>query len=282
MVYGKNATRNPANGGSLPDPLPPSTTLDNISFDWNWKYKTGLSTADMGLTGKHLLYSVLTTPKAPQATPWVGTLDVACTLAQGETTAAGATRKIWDDFYRNAGGLYDTIGGAPRYTGGTSQNFNLTLWLANYKVSNIGVVNCYDMGKSVMVFSNALGASAEYTFTGPFGFLNLIHAIGKGWTNNPFYDSGSCNANAVVDGSWGSAQGRCGFGNHAFTRLAGQIYDGSGGQVDIDGAPDTLPAGTPQDLDGTDSWLSSYRDRVIDSSPPSTPGTPTPYTFSVF
>lgn len=260
----------------------PPATVAKTTFRWDWKYRDGGSTIDMGRTGEHLLYTVLASPNAPQSIPWVGTLDVACTLAQGETTAAGATRRIWDDVYRNAGGLYDTISGAPRYTGSTTQAFNLTLWLANYGVSSIGVVNCYDMGKAVDVFASALGAPTEYTFTGPFGFLNLINAIGRGWTNNPFHDSGGCNASPVVDGSWGSAQGRCGFGNHAFTRLAGQIYDGSGGQVDIDGAPDTLPAGTPQDLDGTDSWLSSYRDRVVDDSPASSPGTPTPYTYTVY
>lgn len=260
----------------------PPAAVAKTTFPWDWKYRQGATTFDMGRTGQHLLYTVLATPQAPQATPWVGTLDVACTLAQGETTAAGATRAIWDDFYRNAGGLYDTVSGAARYTGSTTQPFNLTLWLANHATSSIGVVNCYDMGKSVLVFANALGASTEYTFTSPFGFLNLINAIGRGWTNNPFYDSGSCDANPVVDGSWGSVQGRCGFGNHAFTRLAGQIYDASAGQVDVDGAPDTLPAGTPQDLDGTDAWLSSYRARVIDNSPASNPGTPTPFTFTVY
>ena len=211
----------------------------------------------------------------------MGTLEVATTVAQGETTAAGATRKIWSQFYNSAGGSYDTANGMARYTGGTTQDFNLTLWLANYSTASIGVVNCYDMGKSVLVFANALGASVEYTYTGPFGYLNLVKPIGKGWANNPFYDGGFGSSNPVVDGDWSFANGRTSFGNHAFARLGGQIIDASGGQVDTDSDPDTLPAGTPRLLDGNDSWLASYRARVIDDIPASNPNTPTVYTFGV-
>jgi hypothetical protein len=257
--------------------LPPAA-VTRTAFTWDWKYKAGASTVEMGQTGEHLLYTVLATPQAPQVVPWVRTLDVACTLAQGETTAAGATRKIWSDFYNNAGGQYDTVSGAPRYA---SSNFNLTLWLANYATANIGVVNCYDMGQAVVVFANALGAGAEYVYTGPFGYLNLVKPIGKGWSNNPFSDSGFYSPNPVVDGDFDHSQGRSSFGNHAFARLGGQIYDASGGQVDTDSDPDTLPAGTPRDLDGDDSWTASYRNRVIDDNPVSNPGTPTAESFDV-
>ena len=256
--------------------------MARTAFTWDWKQKTGVTITDMGQTGEHKLYTVLATPQAPQATPWAAALEVAAKVAQGETTAAGATRKIWSEFYQSAGGSYDTVGGAPRYTSNTTQGFNLTLFLANLAATNIGVVNCYDMGKSVVVFANALGAGAEYTYTGPFGYLNLVRPIGKGWANNPFYDSGWANASPVVDGDWSSADGRSSFGNHAFSRLAGQIFDASGGQVDTDGDPDTLPAGVPRALDGSDSWPSSYQARVIDNIPASSPGVPTVYAFTVY
>ena len=100
--------------------------------------------------------------------------------------------------------------------------------------------------------------------------------------NNPFFANPGCSPNAIVPGDDGSAQNRCGFGTHAFARVAGQIYDGSGGQVDTDSDPDTAPAGAPRDLDGDDSWLSLYRARVIDDVPASSPGTPTPFAFGVF
>lgn len=260
----------------------PPAAVGRALFKWDWKQKSGGPTVDLGSTGEHRLYTVLAAPQAPQATPWVGTLEVACTVAQGETTPAGATRKIWKQFYENAGGLYDTVSGASKYSGGTTTAFNLTQWLTNYAAVNIGVVNCYDMGKSVLIFANALGANAEYTYTGPFGYLNLVKPIGRGWSNNPFSDNGFYNANAVVNGDWSSANGRSSFGNHAFTRLGGQIFDGSGGQVDIDGDPDTLPAGSPWELDGDDSWAANYRTRVIDDIPASSPGTPTVYTFTVY
>ena len=261
----------------------PPAAVARALFTWDWKQKTGMTVAEMGSTGEHRLYVLLGAPQAPQATPWVGALEVATKLAQGETTAAGATRKVWSELYNNAGGSYDTVGGAPRYTaGGHSDNFNLTLFLSNYAATSIGVVNCYDMGKSVVVFANALGAGTEYTYTGPFGYLNLVKPIGKGWANNPFYDGGFGSANPVVNGDWSFSDGRTSFGNHAFSRLGGQIFDASGGQVDTDSDPDTLPAGVPRALDGNDSWLSSYRVRVIDDVPASSPGTPTVYAFTVY
>lgn len=262
---------------TFPVNTPPAAVARTL-FTWDWKYLSGLTTLTLGHTGQHRLYTVLASPQAPQAVPWVGALEVATQLAQGTTTAAAATRAIWQDFYTNAGGLYDTVSGASAYTGGTTTAFNLTQWLANYSTASIGVVNCYDMGKSVVVFANALGAGTEYVYTNPFGYLNLINAIGRGWTNNPFYDSFGCDPSPIVPGD----NDRCGFGNHAFTLLAGQIYDGSGGQVDADADPDDAPAGTPRDLDGDDSWNASYRTRVIDNLPVSSPGTPTVYAFTVY
>jgi hypothetical protein len=264
----------------------PPTSVARTTFSWDWHYKNvnGGSTPaqSMGETGEHLVYTVVSAPQAPQSQPWVGTLEIATVVANGTTTTADATRAIWSDFYLSAGGQYDTVSGAPRYTGSTTMDFNLTMWLSNYNSGGIGTVNCYDMGKAVLVFANALGANAVYTYVGPFGFLNAIKPIGRGWTNNPFYDSGVCDTNPIVDGDWGSSQGRCGFGNHGFTRLGGQIFDGSGGQVDNDTDADFGPPHTPYDLDGNDSWTASYRDRVIDDNPVSTPGTPTDYTFGVY
>jgi hypothetical protein len=264
----------------------PPNVVDKSLVSWNWQYKNinGTNTAsfDMGQTGQHIIYSVLATPNAPQAQPWVRALEIAAGLAQGSTTATDATRNIWNDFYQNTGGLYDTYGGAPQYTGGTTAAFNLKQWLSNYNSGNIGVVNCYDMGKSVVVFANALGAGAEYTYVGPFGYLNCVHPIGRGWANNPFYDNPGYNSNPVVNGDWSYSDGRSGFGNHGFTRLAGQIYDGSGGQVDIDGDPDACAGTIAHDLDGDDSWTNQYQAKVIDDVPASSPGTPTDYTFSVY
>lgn len=270
----------------------PPAAVDKATFSWQWRYKdvngTPSAAATMGWTGEHVVYSLLATPQAPQAQPWVGALEVATKAAKGKTTAAEATRAIWYDFYTNAGGLYDVVGGSPRYTGGWGQDFQLTKWLTNYAGGNVGVVNCYDMGKAVVVFANALGANAEYVYSSPFGYLNAVRPIGRGWTNNPFYASSVCSSPsppafcgvtmAPEDGSYPL---RTSFGNHAFSRLAGQLYDGSGGRVDVDSNPDTGPPHTAWDLDGDDSWTASYRARVVDDNPASSPGTPVVYTFGV-
>lgn len=262
------------------------------TFSWDWKYKNvnGVPSADldMGTTGEHIVYTLLAVPQDPQAVPWVSTLEIACDLADGFDTAAAAAREIWDDFYYNAGGEYDTVSGASQYTGSTSSNFNLTAFLTNYDTANIGTVNCYDMGKSVVIFANALGCDAVYTYVGPFGYLNCVKPIGKDWANNPFYDSDHHDDNPIVngdmadDGIWWNDAGRSFFGNHGFTRVGGYIYDASGGQVDIDGDPDFGPPFTAHLLNGYDTWTSLYSSRVIDDIPPYGTGTPTDYSFSVY
>ncbi len=273
----------------------PPAAVARTAFTWRWQYKNvnGASTAteSMGETGEHLLYTVVAPPKAPQSPPWVGTLEVATTVASGQTTAADATRAIWYDFYHNAGGQYDTHSGASKYTGSTTANFNLTLWLSEYNSGGIGTVNCYDMGKAVVVFANALGADAVYTYVGPFGYLNAVRPVGRGWTNNPFYDNPSYDSNPMIDGDPSPAvDGDCNrvscqrssFANHGFTRLANQIFDGSGGQVDVDPNRDYGPPHTAYDLNGFDSWPASYRDRVIDDIPASLPGAPADHSFGVY
>ncbi|NIP25294.1 MAG: hypothetical protein GWN67_07430, partial [Phycisphaerae bacterium] len=251
------------------------SAIDKGTVTWQWKIRDiqggGSPVYTFGSSGAHTIYTVLATPQAPQAEPWTEALDIACVEADGKTTAAAATRDIWDDFFYDAGGTYDTTSGAPRYTDhGGGADFELTNWLNSYP--NIGIVNCYDMGKSVVVFANALGCEAEYVFVSPFGYLNCIKPIGCGWTNNPFNA-----ANPIVDGD----SFRTSFGNHGFSRLDSDIYDGSVGRVDIDSDPDDGPPFTEYELDGDDTWTNDYDEIVIDYVPTSNPGTPTVYTFSV-
>ncbi|MEM7244583.1 MAG: hypothetical protein AAF533_04530 [Acidobacteriota bacterium] len=264
----------------------PPSTVGKWTYDWYWKFKdvNGVpsSTLTMGQTEDHLLYTVLTTPNAPQVKPWLNVLDIACTQAHGKSTASDVTYEIWHEFYYNAGGNYDTSYGAPSYGGGGS--FNLTNWIANYKGTAVATCNCYDMGKSVAVFANALGAGAVYSYTSPFGFLNAIRPIGSAiWVNNPFYNNFSFSSTPLMPGDSSSdANGnRSSFANHAFTRVGVLIFDASGGRVDIDSDPDDPPH-VAQELAGSDSWTSNYRDEVIDFVPSSNPGTPTDITVTVY
>jgi hypothetical protein len=90
------------------------------------------------------------------------------------------------------------------------------------------------------------------------------------------------NPNPVVSGDWGWGDGRTGFGNHAFARLGEWIYDSSGGCVDVDLDPDDGPIHFPyRYLDGDDTWANSYKNRVVDDNPASTPGSPDNYSFYV-
>ena len=274
VTFSGGISHDPEYVSFTPDNSTPST-VDKATVEWHWKVRDiqgGASgECEFASSGPHTIYTVLSTPQAPQAEPWTETLDIACTVADGRSTAGTATRDIWDDFYYDAGGTYDTSGGWPQYTpNGGSGIFHLTEWLHNYP--SIGTVNCYDMGKSVVVFANALGCDTQYVFVLPFGYLNCIKPIGCGWTNNPFDPS-----NPIVDGD----SYRTGFGNHGFSRLSGYIYDGSVGRVDIDNDPDYGPPFTEYELDGGETWANDYDGIVIDYVPTSNPGTPSVKTFSV-
>lgn len=178
--------------------------------------------------------------------------------------------------------------GAPKYTETpnpqTTGNFDLTDWLDKYP--NVGTVNCYDMGKAVVVFANALGSSAFYHYVTPFGYNNCIWPIGCSWTNNPFYshpdfyDDPLVDGDAADDGIHNNHTGRSRFGRHGFSVKNSYIYDASAGIVDVDSNPDEGPV-THRLLDGRDTWDSSYKDRVIDDNPASSPGTPFPCNFDV-
>ncbi len=256
------------------------------AMQWQWKAGNfeggGASAGNMTVTGPHTVYSVLGSPVTPMSEPWTNALDIACEVAGGATTKKVAMQGVWYDFYTNAGGLYDTTSGAAQYTGATSTSFNLTGWLNNYP--NVGVVNCYDMGKSVAVFACALGCEAVYTYVSSFGYLNCVHPIGRGWANNPFYDNPGYSSWPIVPGDWGYAQGRSSFGNHGFTRYGNNmdIYDASGGQVDVDDDPDYGPPFEDWDLDGDDNWTRFYKDKVIDDIPSSSTSSPVNYSFSVY
>jgi len=251
---------------------------------WYYRVPTGTNDAvpmyyEGPHTTEHVVYVVLDEPQAPQATPWQKVLDEACDVGSPAALESTATYFMWLELYFCVGGSYDTEWGAHAYTtNGTTGYFKLKSWLN--ALPNVGTVNCYDMAKALVVYANAVGCHTSNTYVIPFGYLNCIRPIGKGWTNNPFYDNEQYDDDPIVNGDWDEDDGRSGFGNHAFARLSGDIYDASGGQVDVDGTPDAAPH-TSRSLDGDDTWTDDYRDRVIDDDPASSPGTPTPYAFSV-
>lgn len=249
---------------------------------WNWYCEdingSGGPEVHLAYT-KNKIYVALAQPQSPwttsgQSEPWLDVLYKSTIWAWGQTTPEGAADKITRQLFLNVGGLYDTYSGAPSYGGGG--NFFLTNFLNN--IPSIGVVNCYDMGKAVVTFSNVMGCGLSYRYSSPFGFLNCINAIGRGWTNNPFYSNPSCNPNPIVPGDWGYAEGRWGFGNHAFGSISDNIFDACL-TVDTDSDPDYGPP-------FTETWMidepwTGYKTKVVDDYPSTNTGYPYTYTFII-
>jgi hypothetical protein len=225
------------------------------------------------------IYIVLAQPQSPwstsgQSEPWTDVLYKSTIWAWGQTTPEGAADKIDRQLFLNVGGLYDTYSGAPSYGGGGQ--FYLTNFVNN--IPNIGVVNCYDMGKAVVTYANVVGCGLSYRYSSPFGYLNCINAIGRGWTNNPFYDNPMVYPAPIVPGDWSSAQGRYGFGNHAFGSIGDNIFDACL-TVDTDSDPDDGPP-------FTETWMidepwTGYKVKVVDNYPSTNTGYPSTQTFTI-
>lgn len=274
--------------------------LQDYTAQWKYKCTSGSNswieivtpTVQGQTTQPSRLYVILDTPQDPQAQPWTQLLDHACgSITTGAGDATEAMDMIWDNFFYDAGGVYDTDKGASRYAFNselTKSDFILKSWIDSY--GNVGTVNCHDMAQAEVIYSNALGCVANWTYVSPFGYLNCIRPIGCGWTNNPFYANidNDYYPTSIVDGDSADnyiksdSIGRSGFGNHSFARINGNIYDASVGIVDDDSDPDDPPhAWFPRELDGDDTWLSNYMTYVIDNVPATATGTPTNFSFDV-
>lgn len=153
------------------------------------------------------IFIVLSEPQSPwrtsgDAEPWVEVLKISCCWAYGETTAAGAARKITQHLYRDIDGTYDFD---PHYTGSTSIGntpFDLKCFLHYLKMFNsVDEVNCADMGKALVTFSNIVGCGLVYELSDPFGKLRSIKPIGR-----------DCNYTKE-------------FNVHAFGGIFGKIFD---------------------------------------------------------
>lgn len=234
----------------------------------------------LGFTGKHYYYTLLAAPQAPMATPWVPVLEYACNWANEQTTETTVLTEITKGLYNISGFQYDIFNGASRYSGWSTHSFNLTSMLSEIGSSNI-IVNCYDMGKAVKIFSTSLGCNTIYQYSNPFGYLNCIKPIGRDWTNNPFYPYPNLYPpyNIPIVGEDNSYPQRTPFGNHAFGCLGTNIYDACL-KVDTDSNPDYGPPHTESWATGW-SWT-NYKSKVVDNNPATNTGNPVSYNFSVY
>jgi len=261
--------------------IPGSVGIRN--FTWQWLVyaipnDAAYCSATSTFNTSHTYYTLLAAPQEPMSEPWSSVLDYACNWASGQTSSSSSSQKIVEGLYNNTDFLYDTYDGSPRYTyNGTTSSFNLTSMLSEIGGTNI-VIDCYDMGKALKIFGNALGCGLIYVFSYPFGYLNCIKAIGRGWSNNPFYSNPSYSSYQIVGEDDDYNDGRSSFGNHAFCRISTTYYDACL-KVDTDANPDAVPH--------TESWAygwdwSTYKSKVVDNNPGTSTGTPTEYSFSVY
>jgi len=221
------------------------TTVNDSTLD---------SDADIGNTGTHTYYTVITTPQNPMSEPWTEVLDYSCDWASGQSTASSATNEITE-------GLYDSgidYTGSWQY-GSIDSNFELTDFLADISSYNCHS-NCADMARAVVTFSNAIGCNLTCSSYGrsPGDYIgefdNCIDLIGGGEITN-------CPARPPEDPSIGDDCREGHFYWHAFARKTSNntVWDATL-RYDADATPDN----------------------VTDSEPPSTCGdTTTGYTWTL-
>lgn len=190
------------------------TTPNDIRMfyqQWQWYYRDVnlITTPEVQIgSSRNKIFIVLSHPQCPwtingQTEPWTDVLDQVCRQADKETTTEGAAEKITYYLYRDVGGSYDDSAKKHHYTGSsTTGDFYLTDFLDN--IPHVNLVNCHDMGKALVTFSNILGCNLSYRRSYPFGdILYCVKLIGKEWACNEYFD------------------------NHAFASIGDEISDAS-------------------------------------------------------
>lgn len=210
---------------------------------WQWEYRHKGSKRWHALTPtSHCIYLLLSVPPAPWSqtfadrhNPWTELLDHSCVIASGKSNQIGAAIAHVKAINANYALRYDIVHGAHRYGFRITGNaFEMTNWIeyvlnqnlpgspifcmgSGEAYRNYQIVNCYDCAAGLALMSKSVGASLDYYFHRPFGYLNYVIPIGRGKCNNPFY---GCTSNDPTRGVDDDTRSR--FGNHAYTKLAGR------------------------------------------------------------
>ncbi|MGE0552203.1 MAG: hypothetical protein AB7R55_02110 [Gemmatimonadales bacterium] len=211
----------------------------DVRWRW-WIRKIGGGWQPLATT-RHRIYLTLDVPTAPwnqipadKHNPWTDLLDECCDAAAGSRTDDRVATALTQRIHLGYPLKYDIRWGAPRYGfGGTGGSFHLTEWIQYvlrgqapasptfcqgdlHEYPDFDIVNCYDCAAALAIMARALGTPLGYHFHGPFGYLEYVRPIGRGKCNNPFP---GCSG---TDFAVGPDDSRTGFGNHAYTKLAGQ------------------------------------------------------------
>lgn len=137
--------------------------------------------------------------------PWTKVLDLSTQMAFNAAVPEAAARKITRFLYEAVGASYER--NVHQYSPENASSsvwadFKLTLFLK--KIPHVGKVNCYDMAKALVTFSNALGCGLDLRYCQPFGCLNCVQPVGiNDWNCKEHFD------------------------NHAFAALDNRIFDAS-------------------------------------------------------
>jgi len=139
------------------------------------------------------VYIVLAVPQGPWTTgeetaPWARVLDIATRIAADEDSPESAAGKINRFLYEAVGASY--YRNSTRYStnkkSSVFSNFKLTAFLDN--IPNVNRVNCYDMAKALVIFSNALGCNLNLRYCRNFGALNCVKPVGiNDWKCSLFF-----------------------------------------------------------------------------------------------
>lgn len=137
--------------------------------------------------------------------PWVAVLDKVAQWSAGRAADAAGVMEVVTRGVNEAEGLrYDTVMGAPAYSGGgsiSSPELDLDAWLAR---DNGSVVNCLDCASTVTALAAQLGVDARVAELGynfelhwirGIGGSQFIHDLFGGWHAFSFH------AVATVDGA---------------------------------------------------------------------------------
>jgi len=178
------------------------TSVGVHEFHWKWEiyaipvnnpnYCAAWST--LPTYTSHHFYTLLAAPQAPMEKPWSSVLDKACVWASGQTTLEEISTHITDSLY-NCGFKYEVVWGSYRY----SYEDNFTLFhlqplMEDLKNPTGLTVNCVDLARTIVIFSNALGSNLIVKrFLNKIGWqgnfpVNCIDLIGStvNPTNDPF------------------------------------------------------------------------------------------------
>lgn len=141
---------------------------------WRWHCKPNISIKNENSQFPEILhvgdslnkiFVILAPPQTPwyqgeQMEPWSEVLDLSCTWAIDETTPEGAAAKISQKLYNSSCFSYSS---SPYFTDRREDSFDLSKFIDDFtSFRNVIKVNCADMAKALVTFSNAIGCGLSY------------------------------------------------------------------------------------------------------------------------